>query len=148
MDLIPKKRPMREISSLRRDMDSLWNRFFDETPFFGSTTEEWFPSVDISETKDKVIVKAELPGLSTDDLNVNLSDDILTIKGEKKEEDEEKGEHHHYIERYCGSFQRSIKLPAHVKTNKVKANFKKGVLIISMPKTEESKKKIIDIKVE
>jgi len=148
MELIP-WRPFGALSSSRRDLDnSLWNRFFRETPSMGTFTEEWLPSVDISETKKNFIVKAELPGLDAKDVSVSLSGDLLIIKGEKKKEEEEKDEHHHYIERYSGSFQRSFQLPTSVKGDKVEAHFEKGVLNVIIPKVEEAEKKEIEIKVK
>ena len=147
MELMP-WRPFGELGSIRSEMDRLWNKFLGETPFVRSFTEEWSPSVDISQTKDKLVIKAELPGLDAKDVNVSISGDLLTIKGEKKKEEEEKDEHHHYMERYYGSFQRSFQLPVNVKTDKIEATFDKGVLKITLPKTEEAKKKEIEIKVK
>ena len=147
MELIP-WRPFGTLSSSRRDLDSLWNRFFRETPSMGTFTEEWLPSVDISETENKLLIKAELPGLEANDVNVSISGDLLTIKGEKKKEEEEKDEYHHYIERYSGPFQRSFRLPINVQADKVEATFDKGVLKITLAKVEEAKKKEIEIKVK
>ena len=147
MELMP-WRPFGELGSIRSEMDRLWNKFLGETPFARSFTEEWSPSVDISETKDKLVIKAELPGLDVKDVNVSISGDLLTIKGEKKKEEEEKDEHHHYMERYYGSFQRSFQLPVNVKTDKIEATFDKGVLKVTLPKTEEAQKKEIEIKVK
>ena len=147
MELMP-WRPFGEIGSLRKEMDNLWSRFFRETPSMGAFTEEWLPSVDMSETGKNFIVKAELPGLDAKDVKVSLSGDFLTIKGEKKKEEEEKDEHHHFIERYSGSFQRSFQLPTSVKGDKVEATFDKGVLKITIPKVEEAEKKEIEIKVK
>jgi HSP20 family protein len=104
--------------------------------------------VDISETEDKLLIKAELPGLEANDVNVSISGDLLTIKGEKKEEEEEKDEHHHYKERYAGSFHRSFRLPVNVQADKVEAAFDKGVLNVTLPKVEEAKKKEIEVKVK
>ena len=147
MDLVS-WRPFRgELSSMRREMDELWNRFFGETPFFRTFPEEWSPSVDISETKDELLIKAELPGLDAKDVDVSISGDVLTIIGEKKREEEEKDEHHYRAERYYGSFQRSFQLPTSVQADKVKATFDKGVLKVTLPKVEEAKKKQIEIKV-
>ena len=147
MDIVPWK-PFTELTTLRRDLDSLWDRIFPEAPFFERyTTHEWLPTIDLTETKDKLVVKAELPGLEAKDVELTLTDDVLTIQGEKKEEKEEKDEHHFFVERYTGSFERQIRLPAHVKTGKVDAKFDKGVLTITLPKTEEAKKKAIKIKV-
>jgi len=90
MNIIPWK-PFDELTTLRREMDSLWDRFFPETPFHERLgTHEWLPTIDLKETKDKLVVKAELPGLEAKDVELSLTEDILTIRGEKKEEKEEK----------------------------------------------------------
>ena len=147
MSIVPWK-PIDELTTMRRDLDSLWDRFFPEKPFHERfTTYEWLPPIDLTDTKDKFVVKAELPGLEAKDVEITLTDDILTIKGEKKEENEEKDEHHFFVERYAGTFERRIKLPTLVKTGKVDATFDKGVLTIKLPKSEETKTKEIKIKV-
>jgi HSP20 family protein len=104
--------------------------------------------VDVSEDKESFIVQAELPGMDPKDVDVNISGNMLTVKGEKKKEEEKKDEHRHSMERYYGSFQRSFQLPANVNTDKIDATFEKGVLKITLPKTEEAKKKEIEIKVK
>jgi HSP20 family protein len=129
-------------------MDSLWGRFFAETPFAGSSAGEWLPSADISETNDSLVVKTELPGLEAKDIDVTISGDFLTIKGEKKKEEEKKDEKVHYKERYYGSFQRSFRLSIGVQTDKAEAHFDKGVLKITLPKTEEAKKKEVKVQVK
>jgi HSP20 family protein len=88
-------------------MDRLWDRFVGETSLGRRITGEWWPTVDVSETKDNFVIKAELPGIDEKDVSVAISGDVLTIKGEKKKEEEEKDEHHYRAERYYGSFQRS-----------------------------------------
>jgi len=146
MELVP-WRPFRgELGSLRREMERLWNHALGETPLGGTFLEEWAPSVDITETKDNFIVKAELPGLDAKDVNVSISGDILTIKGEKKKEEEEEDEHHHFIERYSGTFHRVLQLPSGVKGDEIEANYDKGILKVTLPKVEEAKKKEIEIK--
>jgi len=147
MELMP-WRPSGELTSLRREMDTLWNRFFGGTALPRVVSEEWLPSVDISETKNKLLVRAELPGMDAKDINVTISGDILTIKGEKKQEKERKDEHYYCSESYSGSFQRTIRLPVNIKTDKVDATFEKGILQIALAKTEEAKKKEIEIKVK
>jgi HSP20 family protein len=147
MELVP-WRPFGELGSFRGEMDRLRNRLFGERPLVRAFAEEWSPSVDISETKDNFIVKAELPGLESKDVNVSISGDLLIIKGEKKKEEEEKDEHHYCVERYSGSFQRVFQLPTAVKGDKVEATFEKGVLKVTLPKVEEAKKKEIEIKVK
>lgn len=147
MELAPWK-PFGELGSLRKEMDSLWDRFFTETPFTRASSDTWSPSVDLSETKDTYVVKAELPGLETNDIKVSLSGDVLTLKGEKKKEREEKDENYHCVERYSGSFQRSFRLPSKVKAEKIKASFENGILKIILPKVEEAKQKEIEVKVK
>lgn len=146
MELVPWK-PFREVSSLRREMDSLLNRFFGRSTLAETFGEEWSPTMDVTESASNIVVKAELPGLEAKDLDLSVSGDMLTIKGEKKKEEEEKGEHYHYSERYYGSFQRSFRLPTTIQADKIEASFEKGVLRITLPKTEEAKKKEIRIKV-
>ena len=147
MNIIPWK-PFDELTTIRREMDSIWDRFFPEPPFHERyVAHEWLPTIDLKETKDKLILKAELPGLDVKDVELTLTDDILTIRGEKKEEKETKDEHLFFVESYIGAFERKIKLPTLVKTDKIDATFKKGVLTINLPKSEEAKKKEIKIKV-
>jgi HSP20 family protein len=148
MELVPWRPFGGELSSLRREMDDLWNRFFGERPLARGLTEEWWPSVDVSETKDNFVIKAELPGLDAKDVDVSISGNVLTLKGEKKKEQEEKNEHHYRAERYYGSFQRTFQLPTNVKADKVEAAFDKGVLRVTLPKVEEARKKQIEVKVK
>jgi HSP20 family protein len=146
MEPVPWK-PLGELTSFRREMDRLWDRFFGERPFAKLFEKGWGPSVDISETKGNLVVKADLPGLEASDVDIAISGDMLTIKGEKAKE-EEKGEHYYYSERCSGAFQRSLRLPVDVQIDKAKATFDKGVLKITVPKSEEARKKKIEIKVE
>jgi HSP20 family protein len=140
-------RPFRELSTLREEMDKLWNRFF-EAPGIEPFKGEWVPSLDVSETKDNVVVKAEVPGMDPKEIDISYADGILTVKGEKKQEKEEKDENYYMVERSYGSFSRSVRLPHEVKSDKIKANYKDGVLKITLPKSEEAKKKELKIKVE
>jgi HSP20 family protein len=146
MALIP-WRPWRELDVLRREMDDLWDRFAGERPLQW-LRGEWTPSLDISETKDKVVVKAEAPGLDPNEIDISLSGGTLTLKGEKKQEREEKDENYHLVERSYGSFSRSVRLPAEVQEDKVKANYKDGVLTITLPKTERAAEKAVKVEVE
>jgi HSP20 family protein len=106
------------------------------------------PAVDLYEEKDDIVVKAEVPGLEKDQIEVNLSANRLTIKGEKKQEEEVKKEGYYRSERSYGSFLRTLELPTEVQTDKVKAAFKNGILEIRLPKTEEAKKKEIKVNVD
>ena len=141
-------RPLGELSTLRHEMDRLLERFFGEVPSLGLPGGTWEPRLDLSETKDTLTIKAELPGLEAKDLDVSVSGDVLTLKGEKKQEKEEKDEQRHVIERSYGAFVRMVRLPAPVAQDQIKASFKNGVLTINLPKTEEAKQKAIPVTVE
>jgi len=142
--------PLMNLDAKRREMERIWGHMTCEHNPANHFEGEWLPAVELSETKDSLIIKAELPGLNEKNIAVTLSGDILTINGEKKQEkkeDKEK-EHYHYSETYYGSFQRSFRLPVGVKADNIDAHFDKGVLKITLPKTEESKEKEIKIKVK
>ncbi len=106
------------------------------------------PAVDVYEDKDDVVIKAELPGLTKEDITVQVTDSTLTIKGEKKREEEIKESDYYSCERSFGAFTRAVDLPSDVKADQVKASFKSGVLEVRMPKTEEAKKKATIIKID
>lgn len=141
-------RPFEGLPSLRREMDNLWDRFFGGdwglTPWQG----KWAPSLDVSETKDNLVVKTELPGIDPKDVDISITDNTLTVKGEKKQEKEEKEENYHLIESGYGSFFRSLPLPMEVERDKVKANYKNGVLKITMPKSEKAKAKEVKVNID
>jgi len=141
-------RPFETLSSLRRDMDRLWDRFFGEDLGLTRWREGWTPTLDVSETKNDLIVKTEIAGVDPKDVDISLSGDTLTIKGEKKQEKEEKEEGYHLIERSYGSFSRSVRLPVEVDHDKVKASYKNGVLKITLPKPEQIKAKEIKVDIE
>ena len=136
------------LSKLRKEMDDLWGRFFGESSFPGFGEPVWGPPLDVKETKENIVVTAEIPGLSATDVEVTISGDLLTIKGEKKQEKEEMEESFHLIERRYGSFSRSIRLTSEVDTKNVKASHKDGILTVTLPKSEKAKEKQIKISVE
>jgi len=138
-----------EFDRIRREMDRLWDSFLEGRPLRrAEDSREWLPSIDVSETKNELVIKAELPGLDPKDIDISMNNGYLTIKGEKKHEKEEKDENYHLVERSYGSFTRSVRLPKEVQSDKITASFKNGVLRITLPKSEEAKKKEIKIKVE
>jgi HSP20 family protein len=137
-----------EFDRIRREMDRLWDSFLEGRPRRAEEGGEWLPSLDVSETKNDLVIKAELPGMDPKDIDISLINGFLTIKGEKKQEKEEKDENYHLIERSYGSFTRSVRLPREVQSDKITASFKNGVLRVTLPKSEEAKKKEIKIKVE
>jgi HSP20 family protein len=140
-------RPFREVSRLRREMDRLWEDYFGPgRRALQPLAEVWLPALDVSESGDKVTIKAEVPGMEAKDIEISMVGDTLTIKGEKKVEKEEKEESYHLVERSYGSFVRSIRMPAPVNADKIEASYKNGVLTITCPKKEEVKPKAIEIK--
>jgi len=155
-DLMPWRRkqvegsPVSKQLEFRREFDDLVNRFFGPEPWsMGRLFGQGFsPAIDIKETEDEFVVKAEMPGIDQKDLNVSLSGDVLTISGEKKEEKEEEGENIHRIERSFGSFSRSFNIPGEIQEDKIEAKYKEGILILKLPKSESTRKKAINIKVE
>jgi HSP20 family protein len=142
--------PFKDIEKVRTEMDRLWDTFLFGRPREGGLeeTSEWLPAIDVTETKNEFVVNAEIPGMDPNEIDVSLSEGRLTIKGEKKQEREEKEESYHLIERRHGSFARSITLSKGVESDKISASYKDGVLKITLPKSEEAKKKEIKIKVE
>ena len=147
MALVPWK-PFDELTSFRREMDRLWDRFFSERPALDMLEKGWEPTMDITETKSDLIVKAELPGIDPKEIDISLTGDTLTIKGEKQQEKEEKEENYYRIERSYGIFSRTIKLPVSVQNDRIKASYQHGVLKITLPKSGEAKQKQVKIKVE
>ena len=142
-----KREPLGELSRLRREVDRMWEDFFGPRGWGLRPWEgEWAPAIDVSETADKVEIKAEVPGIDPKEINITLTGDVLTIKGEKKSEREETKESYHLVERSYGSFSRSLTLPAAVEVEKIDARYEKGVLTVTCPKKEEVKPKAIEIK--
>ena len=122
-----------------------WTRLFGE-PSPPLARGRFAPSVDIGEDNDRYVVTVELPGSKKEDITVEMKDQVLTIRGEKRNEREEKKEHSHWIERSYGSFSRSFTLPSNAVGDRIKAEFREGVLTVEVPKAEEAKPKTISIK--
>lgn len=153
MKLVPWRKDPREgrpLTALQREMNRLFDSFFGRElfvePFHGMG--DWSPALDVAETDTAIIVKAELPGMETDDVEISLAGDVLTIKGEKKDRKEEKTRNFHRVERTYGSFERTVRLPAEVRADAVEARYKNGVLTVELPKVAESKAKSVTIKLE
>jgi HSP20 family protein len=153
MNLIRYQRPdlawptFGRLSSLRDELDRLF-----ESPFAGLTQASqllsgWTPALDVYEDKENFIVKAELPGMKKEDIDVSLHDGSLSISGERKSETKHEDAEVYRAERFFGRFQRAVTLPAPVAADKVKAQYKDGVLTVTLPKTEEAKPKQIDVSV-
>jgi len=140
--------PFRDFERMRRDMDRLWDSFFERRPTKDEEAGEFLPALDLAEKDNELVVKCEVPGMDPKDIDISLSDGMLTIRGEKKQEREEKKTDYHLVERSYGTFTRSILLPKEVQGDKISASYKNGILKITLPKSEEAKKKEIKIKVE
>jgi HSP20 family protein len=149
-------RPFSEISRWEPELERMFDDFFGRRlrPLWpgrwGPVREVGLsiPPVDLYEEKDEIVVKAELPGMSKEDIQINITDHLLTIKGEKKKEEEIKEADYYRSERSYGSFSRSVDLPGEVQIEKAQASFKNGVLEIRLPRTEEAKRREIKVKVE
>jgi HSP20 family protein len=142
--------PVRELSSLQGEMNRLFNTFFDapSTPGNGGASgRRWVPAMDLVETDDSFVLRADLPGLTEEDVAIEVEDDVLTISGERKAEHEEHREGFYRVERTFGSFRRSLTLPDGVDAEAVQAGFDKGVLEVRIPKPEERKPRRVAIRV-
>jgi HSP20 family protein len=135
-------------------MSSRLNNFFGRNyPLKGTTPEgtmmhsDWTPAVDIKETPEEFVIKAELPEVNKDDVKVSIDDGVLSIRGERKFEKEDKGKTYHRIERAYGTFMRSFSIPENVDEKKLLATYKDGVLEVHLPKTPVTKPKAIEVKV-
>jgi HSP20 family protein len=135
---------------LRNEMDKAFDNFFrgfDVDPF-GKMPGGFQPKVNITDGEKEITVSVELPGIDEKDIDLSLTKDALTIKGEKKEEKEEKGKNFHRMERSYGSFSRTLPLPVEIVTDKAEATFKKGVLTVLLPKTEKALKETKNIPIK
>jgi HSP20 family protein len=139
--------PNRDMMSVRDEMSRVLNEVFgrgasDESAWFSGA---WTPPVDIYETDEALVMKAELPGFSKDDISIELKENTLVIKGERKHEDEVKEGNYHRMERSYGAFQRAFMLPITVDQEKVKASYKDGILELRLPKVQAAQPKRIAV---
>ncbi len=142
--------PFRDLFELKDVFDRFFNR---NLPLAAKSKKDsmdsfWTPAVDVYDKKDKLVVKAELPGVDKKDVKITVDDDNLTISGETKREEEVKEKDYYCAERSYGSFSRSISLPVAVERDKVKASFKDGVLTVDLPKSKDAKGRVLEIPIE
>jgi HSP20 family protein len=139
--------PFRELSTLQSEMNRLFNSVFDSPTGTGNggAARRWLPAMDIVETDDDFVLRADLPGIDEDDVKIEFEDGTLTISGERKAEHQTKNEGYYRVERSYGSFSRSLTLPQGVNPESVSANFDRGVLEVRIPKPEERKPRRIEI---
>jgi HSP20 family protein len=141
--------PFRELATLQNEVNRLFNSAFDSPTPGGNggsgATRRWMPAMDLVETGDHFVLRADLPGLSEEDVKIEVEDNVLTVSGERRTEHESKQEGYHRVERAFGSFSRSLTLPNGVDAEAVEASFDKGVLEVRIPKPEERKPRRISI---
>ncbi|HEX4122085.1 MAG TPA: Hsp20/alpha crystallin family protein [Verrucomicrobiae bacterium] len=147
--------PVRRMATLREDVDNLFNLAFgrfrgapSEPEIDSQFLEGWFPAVDIYEDNDRLSVRAELPGMKKEDIEISLHEGFLTLSGERKAEEKREGAETYRSERWLGRFHRTISLPCAVVPDQIKATYTDGVLTVSMPKAEEAKPKQIPVTVQ
>jgi len=141
--------PTNPFMSLQREIDRLFDDFsrgFPTFPSFGNGKSELLPSMDVTETDKDIQITAELPGLEEKDVQINVADNLLTIRGEKKAEKEEKDKNYRLIERSYGSFERTLELPDGVNADAIQASIAKGVLTVTVPKPAPAQSKKIEVK--
>lgn len=139
--------PFRELSSLQTEMNRLFNTAFGDVPSGGTggAARRWMPAMDLLETDEDFVLRADLPGMTESDVNIELEDNVLTVSGERKAEREDKREGFYRMERAFGSFSRSLTLPKGVDPEAVSASFDQGVLEVRIPKPEQRKPRKISI---
>jgi HSP20 family protein len=138
--------PLRELSSLQTEMNRLFNAAFDTpTGGNGGGARRWTPAMDLVETDEHFVLRADLPGMTEADVNIELEDNVLTVSGERKAEHEEKREGFYRVERAFGMFSRALTLPQGVDPEAVNASFSNGVLEVRVPKPEQRKPRKITI---
>ena len=138
--------PARELNTIQSEMNRLFNTFF-ETPTapVNGAARRWIPAMDLVESDGDLVLRADLPGLGEEDVNIELEDNVLTISGERKAEHEERKEGHYRVERSSGAFRQSLTLPDGVDPEGIKASFDKGVLEVRIPKPEQRKPRMVTI---
>ena len=144
--MIVRWEPLRELSTIQGEMNRLFNTVFDTSgPGNGGTLRRWMPAMDLVETDDSFVLRADLPGMGEADVNIEVEDRVLTVSGERKAEHETTKEGYHRVERAFGSFSRSLTLPEGVDAEAVAASFDRGVLEIRIPKPEQRKPRKVSI---
>ena len=132
--------PAREVDTLHGEVNRIFDTFFGgRATNGGSHARRWVPAMDLVETDEHLVLKADLPGLSKDDVNIDIKDGVLTVSGERKSEHEDKGKGYYRVERAFGGFSRSLSLPEGIDAERVTADFADGVLEVRIPKPEERK---------
>ncbi len=140
--------PFGTLRNLQEEMDRLMERPLRSSHLLKGEETFFAPDIDVKDEKDEVIVRADIPGIKKDELNISVQDDILTVKGERKEEQEKKGKDYYYAERFHGTFSRAVELPSKVRATDVKASYKDGVVEIHLPKDATAKPREVKIQIQ
>ena len=139
MTTLVRWKPVRELDSLQSELNWVFDGLFGGRGNGGSQTRRWVPAMDLVESDDHLVLRADLPGVSEDDVSIEISDGVLTLSGERSDRHEEKAGGYHRVERAYGKFSRSLTLPDGIDADKVHADFEDGVLDVTIPKPEERK---------
>ncbi len=145
--------PFQEFTDLKREMDQLFDEFFGRRTSLTKAektfpaTEIYFPPVDIYEKAEEIVIKAGIPGVKKEDINISFLENTLTIRGERRRDEEIKDEDYYHLEQHYGSFSRSITLPMKLNPEGMKANYKDGILEIILPKLKKTKPKEVKVEV-
>lgn len=146
MTFLTRYRPFNDVFSVSRDLDRMMDEALGTMQWGrGETLRQWFPLTDVSETPEHLTLRLEVPGLAREELKISVENNVLTIRGEKKQETSREDETFYRTERSYGSFERSFSLPSHVDPDDVSANLENGVLIVRVPRREEAKAREIRI---
>lgn len=148
MSMLTRTRRPLGLSRLQTDMNDLFSQFFADWEQSGTSLGAYVPAMDLLEQDDQLIVKAELPGMTAEDIDISVQGNVLTLRGEKKEERNEEGKRFHYVERRSGMFHRTLSLPTEVDAENINASYRDGVLTIKLPKSEAAKPRRIAVKTE
>lgn len=145
MTQLTRRTPNRTLRDLQREVDSIFDRFFGGDRGDGSTSAVWAPRTDLAETDEAYRMQVDVPGMSKDDININLQNNTLTISGERSSERKEESEEYVRVERAFGNFHRTFTLPDAVDQENIEATYDEGVLTVNIPKTEKSTRRQIEI---
>lgn len=143
--VLPEWPSWNRLNDLRTEIDRLFEAPFAELSRSSQWLSGWIPSLDLYEDKDQLTVQVELPGMKKDDISISLHDGSLSISGERRSDEKFEEADVYRAERYVGRFQRTIQLPSPVAADRVKAQYKDGILTITLPKTDEAKPKQINV---
>jgi len=145
MTQLTRRTPNRTLRDLQREVDSIFDQFFGRDRGDSDTSAVWAPRTDLSETDDAFSIRMDVPGMTKDDININLQNNTLTVSGERSSERTEEDEEFVRVERAFGTFHRTFTLPDAVDQENIEAAYDEGVLTIHVPKTEESTRRQIEI---